>query len=121
MKTTTTFKSQQTNKTWKIFHSTNCKTEYAIYLMECIICNLQYDGKSETPFNIRLNNHRKNVKDPKAILADKRVQKMVINGHKREIYDNKQIDKHKPLQRNLKATSYSKRKLLDTKIRNSLS
>ena len=121
MKTTTTFKSQQTNKTWKIFHSTNYKTEYAIYLMECIICNLQYDGKSETPFNIRLNNHRKNVKDPKTILADKRVQKMVINGHKREIHDNKQIDKHKPLQRNLKATSYSKRKLLDTKIRNSLS
>ena len=44
VKTTTTFQSQQTNKTWKIFHNTNCETEYAIYLMECIICNLQYVG-----------------------------------------------------------------------------
>ena len=65
VKTTTTFKSQQTNKTWNIFHSTNCKIEYAIYLMECTICNLHYVGKNETPFNIRSNNHRKDVKDTK--------------------------------------------------------
>ena len=49
------------------------------YLMECIICNLQYVGKNDTPFNIRLNNHRKDVKDPKAILADKHFQK---NSHR---------------------------------------
>ena len=67
--------SQQTNKTWKIFHNTNCKTEYAIYLIECRICNLQYVGKNETPFNIRKRNHRKDVKDPKAILAGKHFQK----------------------------------------------
>ena len=47
--------------------------------MECIICNLQYVGKNDTPFNIRLNNHRKDVKDPKAILADKHFQK---NSHR---------------------------------------
>ena len=47
--------------------------------MECAICNLQYVGKNETPLNIRLNNHRKDVKDPKAILADKHFQK---NGHR---------------------------------------
>ena len=79
VKTTTTFKSQQTNKTWKIFHNTICKTEYAIYLLECIICNLQYVRKNETPFNIRLKNYREDVKDPKAILADKYFQK---NGHR---------------------------------------
>ena len=78
-KTTTTFKSQQTNKTWKIFHNTNCKTEYVIYLLQCIICNLQYARKNETSFNIRLKNYRKDVKDPKAILADKHFQK---NGHR---------------------------------------
>ena len=71
VKTTTTFKSQQKNKTWKIFHNTSCKTEYAVYLMECTICNLQYVGKNETLFNIRLNNNRKYIKDPKTILADK--------------------------------------------------
>ena len=69
VKTTITFKSQQTNKTWKIIHNTNCRTEYGIYLMECKTCNEKYIGKNEAPFNIRLNNHRKNVKDIKAILA----------------------------------------------------
>ena len=75
MKTTTTFKSQQTKKTWKIFHNINCETEYAIYLMECTIGNLV--GKKETTFN-RLNNHRKDVKIPKAILTEKQFQK---SGH----------------------------------------
>ena len=51
------------------------KTENAIYMMECIICNLQYVGKNETPFNIRLNNHRKDVKDPKGNLGDKHTSK----------------------------------------------
>ena len=49
VKTKTTFNSQQTSKTWKLFYSTNCKTEYAVYLMECTICNLQYVRKNETP------------------------------------------------------------------------
>ena len=79
MKTTTTFKSQQTNKTWTIFYNTNSKTENATYLTECIKYNLQYVSKNKTPFKIRLNNHRKNVKDPKAIFADKHFQKMVID------------------------------------------
>ena len=47
--------------------------------MECTIYNLQYVGKNETPFNIRLNNHREDVKDPNAILADKLLQK---DGHR---------------------------------------
>ena len=40
----------------------NCKSSFIIYLLECYICNIQYVGKSETPFNIRLNNHRKDIK-----------------------------------------------------------
>ena len=75
----TTFKSHKTNQTWKIFHNTNCKTECAIYLMECTISNLQYVGKKETPFNTRLSNYRKTIKDPKTILADKHFQKKVID------------------------------------------
>ena len=43
--------------------------------MECTIGNLPYIGKNETPFNIRLKNHRKDVKDLKAILADNHFQK----------------------------------------------
>ena len=39
--------------------------------MECTLCKIQYVGKAETTFNIRLNNHRKdaNGNNPKAIPA----------------------------------------------------
>ena len=76
MKTTTSFKSQQSNEIWNIIYNVHCKGECAIYLIECTLCNLQYVGKHEILFNIRLkNNHRKDVNDPKAILADKHFQK----------------------------------------------
>ena len=68
---TTTFRSNQTSKTFKIYHRVNCKRSFVIYVLECYICNIQYVGKSETPFNIRLNNHRKDVKNPNAIPACK--------------------------------------------------
>ena len=55
------------------------KTEYAIYLMECTMCNLHYVGQNKTPFNIRRDNHRKDLKYSKAILADKHFKK---SGHR---------------------------------------
>ena len=78
---TTTFTSNQTKRTFKIFHQVNCKSNFIIYLLECTLCKLQYVGKSETPFNLRLNNHRKDVKDinnSKAIPACTHFRK---NGH----------------------------------------
>ena len=71
---TASFKSNQTNRIFKIFHNINCKSTFLIYLLECNICNIHYVGKSETMFNICLNNHRKmdpNAKDPNALPADK--------------------------------------------------
>ena len=38
--------------------------------MQCTLCNLLHLGKNETPFKIRLSIHRKEVKDPEAILVD---------------------------------------------------
>ena len=38
--------------------------------MECVSCRVQYVGKAETAFNIRLKNHRKDVNNPKSIPAD---------------------------------------------------
>ena len=43
--------------------------------MECALCKIQYVGKAETAFNIRLNNHRKDVNNPKSIPADLRFRK----------------------------------------------
>ena len=63
-------------KTFTIYHRVNCKSSLVIYLLECYICNIQYVGKSETPFNIRLSNHRKDVKNhPNAIPAFKNFKK----------------------------------------------
>ena len=73
---TNTFKSYQTKKTFKIFHKLNCKIGFVIYLMECTLCKIKHVGKVETPFNIRLNNHRKdtNGNNPKAIFSAERVK-----------------------------------------------
>ena len=43
--------------------------------MECASCKVQYVGKAETAFNLRLNNHRKGVSNPKFILADMHFRK----------------------------------------------
>ena len=64
---TQTFTSQQTKRTFNIFHKLTCKSQYVIYLMECILWKTQYVGKSENPFNLKINNHRKDFNNPKAI------------------------------------------------------
>ena len=65
------FKSNQTNRTFRIFQKTTCKSNFIIYLLECELCKIQYVGKAETAFNIRFIKHSKDVKDPKAIPVDK--------------------------------------------------
>ena len=67
----TTFKSNQTNKTFKIYDKVNYKSSFVFCLLECYILNIQYVGKSETSCNIRVNNYRKEIKNPNAILAFK--------------------------------------------------
>ena len=43
--------------TFGIFQNLNCKSIFVIYMMECILCKIQYINKAKTPINIRLNNH----------------------------------------------------------------
>ena len=71
VKQTKTFQSYRTRETFQIFHNLTCKSENLIYPLHCSICQLQYVGKSETPFNIRLNNYRKDHKSKASILAYK--------------------------------------------------
>ena len=50
--------------------------------MECASCRVQYVGKAETAFNIRLNNHRKDVNNSKSIPADFHFRKLCMqNSH----------------------------------------
>ena len=76
--TTDSFRSNTTQKCYKIFHHLNCKRKYSIYLMECNICKLQYVGKTEWPMNIRINNHRKDCHQEYAIPA---IRHFSIIGH----------------------------------------
>ena len=64
-----TFRSNQAKRVFNIYYIIMCKSQWIIYLQECILCNIQHIGKSETSFNIRLNNHQKNVSNPKATPA----------------------------------------------------
>ena len=41
---TTTFRRNQTNRIFKIYHNLNCKNTYAVYLLECTKCKIQYVG-----------------------------------------------------------------------------
>ena len=68
---TKTFTSTQTGETFTFFHQVFCHSNYVIYLLECIMRKIQYVGKSETSFNIRLNNHRKDIRKPNAVEACK--------------------------------------------------
>ena len=40
-----------------------------MYVMECSLYKIQYVGKTKTPFNIGLNNHRSDLSNPNAISA----------------------------------------------------
>ena len=94
--TTNTFMSQQTKRTFNIFFNLNCKSEYVIYLMECILCKMQDVGKAETAFNLRLNNHRKDTKKPNSILACKHFQEKGhnFNKHAKFIIIDKLVNLH---------------------------
>ena len=66
---TNTFKSNKKKRFFNIYQTITCKNKWIIYSLECMLYNLQYIGKSETSIHIRLNNHRKEVSNPKAIPA----------------------------------------------------
>ena len=64
---TASFNSYKNKRTFKLFHNLTCKRRFSIYLMERILCKLQYVGKLETPFTLCLINHRSDVFDKSAI------------------------------------------------------
>ena len=59
VKYTNTFSSTVTKRTFNIYNKLNYKSSCLIYLMEYKLCKRQYTNKSETTFNITLNDHRK--------------------------------------------------------------
>ena len=119
--TTNTFMSQQTKRTFNIFFNLNCKSEYVIYLMECILCKMQDVGKAETAFNLRLNNHRKDTKKLNSILACKRFQEKGHNFNKLVKVIIIDVGKFTRLKRSAARNFSDKRKFLGSEAENSSS
>ena len=67
----TTFETIQTKEKFNIYHKNSCKSNNVTYLLECLLCKIQYVGKSETPYHVRLTNRRKDIKNPHDIEACK--------------------------------------------------
>ena len=57
-----TFTGTQEDIIFDMYHIVNCQSTWVIYVIECNIYSLQHVGKSETGFNIQLNNHRNHIK-----------------------------------------------------------
>ena len=68
---TTTFNSTKTGRKYTIREQMNCRTTWLVYLLTCKKCSIQYVGKTEWPFNERLNKHRFDVPISDAQVADK--------------------------------------------------
>ena len=71
VKQTYTFQSYMTKEIFQVFHNLTCKSENLIYWLQCGICQLQYDGKNETSFNIHLIDHWKDAKSKASIVECK--------------------------------------------------
>jgi len=61
-KTSSSFTSSVTKKTYNITYSMSCYTSNVIYLVTCAICNMQYVGETGRPLRDRFNNHRSDIK-----------------------------------------------------------
>ena len=59
--------------------------------MECTLWKIQYVDKAETPFDIRLNNHRSDVSDPNAIPACRHVYLFGARWKKKPLQDERLI------------------------------
>ena len=71
--------STKTGQTYQIRHNLNCHSRNLIYLGECNLCqNTQYICKSKPPVNLRINTHRYDVNNPKAVAFD---EHFLLPGH----------------------------------------
>ena len=92
--TTATFTSNQTNKIFDIYRSLKCKSKYIICLLECSICTIQYAGKSETPYHIRLNHYRKDIRTQLQYQHTNISTHLTMISVRTEINNNRTIERH---------------------------
>ena len=52
------FYSHATSKEYKSNFSFNCDSSGVVYLLDCVVCGVQYVGSTNTPFRLRFNNYK---------------------------------------------------------------
>ena len=62
MNETKTFRSTNTDKSYKIKQRLDCDSDWLVYLVTRKKCKGQYAGKSKTPFKLRHSNHKQEIK-----------------------------------------------------------
>ena len=62
IKETKSFKSFNKKRSYKIRKKLNCDSKFVIYLVQCLKCQGQYVGKSETKFKMRHSNHKQEIR-----------------------------------------------------------
>ena len=86
--------------------------------MEYILCNKQFVWKAETSFNIRLNDHQKDVKKVDAMMACNHFQQESHNFKKHaKVTIIDQLTNSSKRKKNFHPATYQKGKFLDSKIR----
>ena len=84
-----------------------------------IFCKMQYVGKSETSFHIRLNNHRKDIEKPNAIEVWQYFNNLNHAFHKHQKFIvTEQLNNKKYINRGSKTKAERQRELLDKKTKN---
>ena len=94
---TTTFKSNQTNKTFKIYHRANCKSSFDIYPLHALF--VTFDKLVNQKHHSTLGSITTDVKNPNAIPACKH-----FNRHDHDFNNHRNIIITEPL-RNIHTTS----------------
>ena len=61
------FTSTKTKTTYPIRHSFTCQSSNLVYLLTCKRCNKQYVGLTTSQLNVRINHHRSNILNKRAI------------------------------------------------------
>ena len=58
MENVITFKSKHSNEVYQTKKKFNCNSKMVIYLIECRVCRMQYNGSTMTKFCATANNYK---------------------------------------------------------------
>ena len=107
-----------TNRTFHIYHNLKHKSKYVIYLLECTKYKIQYVGKAETEFSIKLKNNQMNAWKSDAIPARRNFSDKNHSFNTRPNFILIEQIRHNNIYRKIYKDKLKQIKLLDINTRN---